>query len=95
MAKFDPFESYAQEYDEWFDKNRFVYKSELQAVKELLPRNKNGMEVGVGSSRFRSQFNIKLGVDPVRKWEKLPKKEILKSSKELLYHYPSLMQILF
>ena len=38
MAKKNPFESYAQKYDEWFDKNRFTYESELQAVKELLPK---------------------------------------------------------
>ncbi len=45
MIKIDPFEIYSQKYDEWFDKNRFTYKSELQAVKELLPKSKNAWEI--------------------------------------------------
>ena len=45
------FENYEQKYDEWFDKNRFIYESELQAVKELLPHSKKGIGVGV-SGRF-------------------------------------------
>ncbi len=40
MAKINPFENYAHKYDEWFDKNRFIYESELQAIKELLPEVK-------------------------------------------------------
>ena len=77
MAKIDPFESYAQKYDEWFDKNRFTYESEIHAVKELLPESKNGIEVGVGSGRFATPFAIKLGVIiPPKKWEKLPTKKV-------------------
>ena len=32
MAKINSFEIYAHKYDEWFDKNRFIYESELRAV---------------------------------------------------------------
>jgi hypothetical protein len=72
---FEPFEKYAQKYDEWFDKNKFAYESELQAIKELLPINKNGIEIGVGSGRFASPLGIKLGVDPSKKNDKnSPKK---------------------
>ena len=74
MAKFNPFENYAQKYDEWFDKNKFVYESELQAVKELLPRSENGVEIGVGSGRFAAPLNIKLGVDPSKELGKIAKK---------------------
>jgi ubiquinone/menaquinone biosynthesis C-methylase UbiE len=64
MAEFEPFEKNAKKYDEWFEKNKFSYKSELQAIKELLPKNKNGVEVGVGSGRFAAPLCIKLGIDP-------------------------------
>jgi len=46
MAKIEPFEKHASEYDEWFEKNRFVYKSELRAVQEQLPKKGEGIEVG-------------------------------------------------
>nr|WP_319374299.1 hypothetical protein [uncultured Methanobacterium sp.] len=62
-----PFENYSKKYDEWFDKNRFIHESELQAVKELLSNSKNGIEVGVGSGRFAAPLGIKLGLDPSRK----------------------------
>ena len=78
MKKFDPFESFAQEYDEWFDKNRFVYESELNAVKELLPISKNGIEVGVGSGRFAAPFNIKVGVDPSKEMAVIAQKRGIK-----------------
>jgi ubiquinone/menaquinone biosynthesis C-methylase UbiE len=67
MAKFEPFEKHAQKYDEWFNKNKSSYESELQAIKELLPQNKKGIEIGVGSGRFAAPLGIKLGVDPSRK----------------------------
>ena len=74
MAKINPFENHAQEYDEWFDKNKFVYESELHAVKELLPRSENDVEIGVGSGRFAAPLNIKLGVDPSKEMGKIAKK---------------------
>ncbi len=73
MANKNPFENYAQEYDGWFEKNKFIYESELQAVKELLPRSENGVEVGVGSGRFAGPLIIKLGVDPSKELGKIAK----------------------
>ena len=78
MVKFEPFENYSKKYDEWFDKNRFIYESELQAVKELLPISKNGIEVGVGSGRFAAPLGIKLGLDPSRKMGKIAEKRGIK-----------------
>jgi ubiquinone/menaquinone biosynthesis C-methylase UbiE len=78
MTKTNPFESYAQKYDEWFDKNRFIYESELQAVKELLPKNKNGVEVGVGTGRFAGPLTIKLGVDSSKEMGKIAKNRGIK-----------------
>lgn len=56
------------------DKNRFVYESELHAVKELIPRSENGVEIGVGSGRFAAPLNIKIGVDPSKEMGKIAKK---------------------
>jgi SAM-dependent methyltransferase len=78
MVNFEPFETNALKYDEWFDMNRSTYESELQAVRELLPKSKNGVEVGVGSGRFASPLGIKLGLDPSREMGKLAKKRGVK-----------------
>jgi len=71
MAKVEPFEKYASEYDAWFEDNRFVYESELQAVQEQLPKKGEGIEVGVGSGRFAAPLGIRLGIDPSRKMREL------------------------
>ena len=78
MVNYHAFENHSQKYDEWFDKNRYIYESELQAVRELLPENKKGIEVGVGSGRFASQLGIKLGLDPSRKMGKIAEKRGIK-----------------
>jgi hypothetical protein len=59
MAKIEPFEEHAQQYEDWFERNRFAYESELRAVKTLLPEGGNGMEVGVGSGRFAAPLGIR------------------------------------
>ena len=42
--KIEPFEKHTQKYEDWFDKNRFAYESELKAIKTLLPQKKMGIE---------------------------------------------------
>ena len=64
MAKIDPFEKHTSEYEAWFETYRFVYESELRAIKEQLPKRGEGIEVGVGSGRFAASLGIKLGIDP-------------------------------
>lgn len=88
MAEFEPFETYAKKYDEWFDKNSFVYESELQAVKELLPISKNGIEVGLGSGRFADPLGIKLGVDPSKEMGKIAAKRGIKVIKGVAESLP-------
>lgn len=70
-AKIEPFERHASEYEAWFEKNRFVYESELRAVKEQLPSKGEGIEVGVGSGRFAAPSGIRLGVDPSAKMREI------------------------
>jgi len=64
MIKISAFESYASEYEQWFDDHRYVYESELAALKRLLPQDGLGLEVGVGTGRFAVQLGIKLGIEP-------------------------------
>jgi len=71
MAKIEPFEEHAPEYEAWFEKNRFVYESELRAIKGQLPESGEGMEVGVGSGRFAAPLGIKLGIDPSSRMREL------------------------
>ena len=61
-----PFESYANGYDAWFEKNPFAYESELRAVAGMLPKHGMGMEIGVGTGRFAVPLGIKIGVEPSR-----------------------------
>jgi len=59
MKRIAPFEKHAKEYDAWFDENKLVYLSELEAVKSMLPEGGTGIEIGVGTGRFASQLGIK------------------------------------
>ena len=64
MPRIEPFEKYSEKYEDWFERNKFAYESEIQAIKELLPREKKGIEIGVGSGRFAVPLGIKIGIDP-------------------------------
>lgn len=57
------FDEYAQEYDSWYDKNRFSFLSEIEAIKKVLPPGR-GVEIGTGSGRFAKELGIKWGVEP-------------------------------
>ncbi|RZN59059.1 MAG: SAM-dependent methyltransferase [Thermoproteota archaeon] len=59
-----PFDLYYKEYDEWYERNRFAYLTELEALKREIPRNKRGLEVGVGTGRFASPLGVPFGIDP-------------------------------
>lgn len=71
--KVQPFEKYTGQYEDWFEKNHWVYQSELQAVREQLPEQGKGLEIGVGSGRFASPLGINLGVEPSPKMGELAK----------------------
>ncbi len=62
----DVFEKSAQEYDDWFDRNKPVYQSELLAIKAFLPRTGRGLEIGVGTGRFAGPLGMEVGVEPAR-----------------------------
>ena len=58
------FDRHSKEYDYWYDKNRFVYLSELKALKKVLPTFGKGLEIGVGTGRFAKPLGITFGLDP-------------------------------
>ncbi|KAF5415795.1 MAG: Ubiquinone/menaquinone biosynthesis C-methyltransferase UbiE [Candidatus Methanogaster sp.] len=60
----EPFEEYCFEYDQWFDENRFIYLSELAALRHFIRAGEMGVEVGVGTGRFAAPLGIRVGVDP-------------------------------
>ena len=78
MSRIEPFEKYSKKYEDWFERNEFAYKSEIQAIKELLPQGKNGIEIGVGSGRFAIPLGIKIGVDPSPRMRKIAQQKGIK-----------------
>jgi ubiquinone/menaquinone biosynthesis C-methylase UbiE len=75
MPKIESFERYANKYEDWFERNKFAYESELRAIKEQLPESKNGIEIGVGSGRFAAPLGIRLGLDPSKEMRKIAQKK--------------------
>ena len=73
MEKVEPFEKYPQKYEAWFERNKFAYEAELQAIRAQLPESGKGIEIGVGSGRFAAPLGIKLGVEPSNKMRKIAK----------------------
>ena len=63
MAKTGAFDTQVDRYEDWFEKNSFAYRSQVEAVRSVLPSG-SGIEVGVGTGRFAVPLGIKLGVDP-------------------------------
>lgn len=68
MALTSPFDSYSQQYEEWFVRYKAVYDSEIEALREVLPEDngpgRRGLEIGVGSGLFASRLGIGYGVEP-------------------------------
>jgi len=78
MPRIEPFEQYYDLYEDWFERNMYVYMSELDALKKLLPREGNGIEIGVGSGRFSALLGIKVGVEPSKRMGEIARKRGIK-----------------
>ena len=65
------FDHYYKRYDAWYDRNRFAYLSELEAIRKVLPKRGKGLEVGVGTGRFAAPAGITTGIDPSRRMIKI------------------------
>jgi len=74
MPRIKSFEKYSKEYDEWFIRNETIYLAELKAIKSLIPIEKTGVEIGVGTGRFASPLGIKVGIEPSKKMAEIARK---------------------
>ena len=59
MPKTEPFNQYADEYEDWFVINKYAFQSELNAIKKTLPDNGDVVGVGIGSGIFAAPLGIK------------------------------------
>ena len=64
MAKTEPFDNYSDEYDNWFIENKYVFRSELNALQKVIPKNEKGIEIGIGSGVFAAPLGIEKGIEP-------------------------------
>ena len=68
------FEEASVEYDEWFEAHKWVYQSEVEAVRKFIPKTGEGIEIGVGTGRFSVPFGIKVGVESARAMAEIARK---------------------
>jgi SAM-dependent methyltransferase len=78
MPKTEPFEKYTDRYENWFERNKYVYQSEINAIRQILPDFKKGVEIGVGSGRFAEPLGIKFGIEPSSKMRKIARNRGIK-----------------
>jgi ubiquinone/menaquinone biosynthesis C-methylase UbiE len=82
------FEMFACEYDSWFDANRFVYDSEVLALRRFVPEHCKGLEVGVGTGRFAVPFGIHIGVEPAQAMANIARKRGVEVHKAMAEDLP-------
>ena len=68
------FDKYYKKYDAWYDRNKFAYLSEVEAIKNVLPQRGKGLEIGVGTGRFAHALGIATGIDPSNNMINIAKK---------------------
>ncbi|RRQ24758.1 SAM-dependent methyltransferase [Guyparkeria sp. SCN-R1] len=64
MAREAAFEAHHRRYEDWFERHKAAYVSELLALRAFLPREGEGLEIGVGSGRFAGPLGVRVGLDP-------------------------------
>lgn len=64
LPKTRTFDAHHERYDAWFPEHEAAYRSELAAVRALLPREGAGLEIGVGTGRFAAPLGVRVGLDP-------------------------------
>ena len=61
------FDRFYKRYDDWYNRHRYAYLSEVMALRKVMPRKGRGIEIGVGTGRFAAPLGIKTGIDPSKK----------------------------
>lgn len=64
MARTDPFDKNVEQFEKWFENNRYVYRSELKALKHFVPGKKRGVEIGIGTGLFAKPLGVEEGIEP-------------------------------
>lgn len=64
MPNVTPFEIHTDRYEQWFEEHVDAYRSELEALRRLVPAPGFGIEIGVGSARFAAPLGMQVGIDP-------------------------------
>jgi len=85
-----PFNDHVAEYEEWYKKYPFVFRSEIAAIKKLLPTGENvrGLEVGLGTGRFAKTLGIKEGVEPAKNMSAVAEKKGISVLNAMAEHLP-------
>jgi ubiquinone/menaquinone biosynthesis C-methylase UbiE len=73
----NPFDIFTDEYENWFKENNKLFQSELLALKQVVPTDKKGLEIGIGSGIFAEKLDIKFGIDPSENMLKLARQRNL------------------
>ena len=84
----NPFDIYTDEYENWFKENENIFKSELLALKQVVPVGKDGIEIGIGSGVFAEKLDIKFGIDPSEKMLKYARQRKLNVRKGFAENLP-------
>lgn len=75
MPNIEPFEKYAERYEQWFDHHRAVYRSELNAVAHFIKPGDSGLEIGAGTGRFAAPLGITDGVEPSKRMARIAREK--------------------
>lgn len=68
-----------REYDQWYEDNKWVFLSEVEALRKVIPKGKKGLEIGVGTGRFAKILGIEYGIDPSEKMLSIAKERGIKT----------------
>lgn len=60
----DLFGPNADLYEDWFQKNPYLFQSELAAIRQLIPTTGTGIEIGAGTGIFAQALGVRFGIEP-------------------------------
>ncbi len=73
------FDIYLKEYDRWYERNKFAYLSEIEALKKVVPECGKGLEIGIGTGRFARTLGVSVGIDPSENMLQIAKERGIKT----------------
>jgi len=79
------FDVYSEEYDRWYERNKFAYLSEIEALKKVVPKKGKGLEIGVGTGRFAHALGVSVGIDPSENMLQIARKRKIKIMNLILF----------